>query len=72
MELSRQFTNFLEESRSKFIQTLFDGCLCEKDQDHSEEVDTVVESDISVVCDRINKIMCGCEGCKLVLHLTRS
>ncbi len=71
MELSRQFTNFFGGKPFKVYPTPFDGCLCEKDQDHSEEVDTVVESDISVVCDR-NKInMCGCKGV-LVLHLTRS
>lgn len=62
MELSRQLANFWGGKPFKVYSTPFDCCLCEKDQDHPEEVGTVVEPDISVVRDR-NKInMCGCKG----------
>ncbi len=55
MEISRQLANFLEGKRCRVYPAPFAVRLFEKDGDAPEDVDTVVESDISVVCDR-NKI----------------
>lgn len=62
MEISRQFANFLEGKRCRIFPAPFDVRLFEKDGDAPEDIDTVVEPDISVVCDR-NKIdSLGCKG----------
>ncbi len=62
MELSRQLANFLEGKRCKVYPAPFVVRLFEQDGDRPENVDTMVEPDISVVCDR-NKIdKHGCKG----------
>jgi len=62
MELSRQLANFLEGKRCKVYPAPFGVRLFEKDGEAPEAVDTMVEPDISVVCDK-NKIdKHGCKG----------
>ena len=62
MELSRQLANFLEGKRCRVYPAPFGVRLFEQDGDSPENVDTIVEPDISVVCDR-NKIdKHGCKG----------
>jgi len=61
-ELTRQFGNYLEGKRCKVYPAPFGVRLFEKDGEPLENVDTMVEPDISVVCDR-NKIdRHGCKG----------
>ena len=62
MELSRQLANFLEGKTCRAIPAPYAVRLFEQDGDDPEDVDTVVEPDISVICDRnkINKT--GCKG----------
>lgn len=62
MELSRQLANFLEGKTCRAIPAPYAVRLFEQDGDTPEDVDTVVEPDISVICDR-NKIdKTGCKG----------
>ena len=61
-EIGRQLGNFLEGKRCKVYPAPFGVRLFEQEGDDSSAVDTVVEPDISVVCDR-NKIdQRGCKG----------
>ena len=61
-EIGRQLGNFLEGKRCKVYPAPFAVRLFEREGDVSEDVDTMVEPDISVVCDR-NKIdKHGCKG----------
>ena len=62
MELSRQLANFLEGKTCKVYPAPFAVRLFEKDGDRPENVDTMVEPDISVVCnyDKLDKH--GCKG----------
>lgn len=62
MEISRQIANFLEGKRCRVYPAPFDVRLFEKDGDAPEDVDTVVEPDISVVCDKSKIDMRGCKG----------
>ena len=52
MELSRQLANYLEGKSCEVYPAPFGVRLFEQDGDSPENVDTVVEPDISVVCDR--------------------
>jgi len=61
-ELTRQLANFLEGKRCKVYPAPFGVRLFEKDGDAPEDVDTVVEPDISVVCDRSKLDEHGCKG----------
>lgn len=61
-ELTRQFANFLEGKRCKVYPAPFGVRLFEKDMDAPENVDVVVEPDISVVCDRDKLDKYGCKG----------
>lgn len=62
MEISRQLANYLEGKQCRVYPAPFDVRLFEKDGDLPQDVDTVVEPDISVVCDK-NKIdNRGCKG----------
>lgn len=62
MEISRQLANYLVGRRRRVYPAPFSVRLFEKDGDAPEDVDTVVEPDITVVCNR-NKIdMRGCKG----------
>ena len=52
MALSAQLHNFLEGKKCRVVTAPFAVRLFEKDGDSPETVDTVVEPDISVICDR--------------------
>ena len=61
-ELFRQLANFLVGKSCKVYPAPFGVRLFEQDGDRPEDVHTIVEPDISVVCDR-NKIDShGCKG----------
>ena len=61
-EIGRQLGNFLEGKRCKVYPAPFGVRLFEKDGDTPDDVDTLVEPAISVVCNR-NKIdKHGCKG----------
>lgn len=62
MEISRQLANYLEGKRCRVYPAPFDVRLFEKDGDTPKDVDTVVEPDISVVCDKSKIDMRGCKG----------
>lgn len=51
-EIFRQLANFLDGRNCRVIAAPFDVRLFEKDGDSPKDVDTVVEPDISVICDR--------------------
>ena len=61
-ELFRQLANFLEGKQCKVYPAPFGVRLFEQDGDSPENVDTVVEPDISVVCDRNKLDKHGCKG----------
>ncbi len=61
-ELTRQLGNFLEVKRCKVYPAPFGVRLFEKDGDTPESVDTMVEPDISVVCDMGKIDRRGCKG----------
>ena len=60
--ISSQLYNFLEGKKCEVYPAPFGVRLFEKDGDSSDEVDTVVEPDISVVCDRNKLDQYGCRG----------
>jgi len=62
MELSRQLANYLEGKKCEVYPAPFNVRLFEKDGNLPEDVDTVVEPDISVVCDRNKLDKHGCKG----------
>lgn len=62
MEISRQLANFLEGKRCRVYPAPFGVRLFEQDGDRPENVDTMVEPDISVVCDRSKIDKQGCKG----------
>lgn len=61
-EIFRQLANFLEGKRCRVYAAPFAVRLFEQDGDRPEDVDTVVEPDISVVCDRNKLDAHGCKG----------
>lgn len=62
MELSRQFANYLEGKKCRVYAAPFDVRLFEQEGDRPEDVQTVVQPDISVICD-LNKLDGrGCKG----------
>lgn len=61
-ELMRQLANFLEGKNCKAIPAPFDVRLFETDEDVPENVDTVVQPDITVICDRSKLDERGCKG----------
>lgn len=61
-ELSRQLANFLEGKKCKVYAAPFAVRLFEKEGDAPEDVDTMVEPDISVVCDSSKLDDAGCKG----------
>ena len=61
-ELFRQLANFLEGKKCKVYPAPFAVRLFEKDGDTPEDVDTMVEPDISVVCDHDKLDKHGCKG----------
>lgn len=62
MEISRQLANYLEGKQCKVYPAPFDVRLFEKEGDAPGDVDTVVEPDISVVCDKGKIDLYGCKG----------
>ena len=61
-ELFRQLANFLEGKQCRVYPAPFGVCLFARDGDGPEDVDTLVEPDISVVCDRSKLDQHGCKG----------
>lgn len=62
VELTRQLANFLEGKRRRVYHAPFAVRLFEQDGDTPEDVKTVVEPDISVVCDSGKLDGRGCKG----------
>lgn len=62
MELSRQFSNFLDGKPCKVFAAPFGVRPFEEEGDAPEEVDTLVEPDITVVCDPKKLDEYGCKG----------
>ena len=62
VELIRQFANYLEGKKCKAYHAPFDVRLFEKDGDTPEDVDTVVEPDITIVRDPSKLDDRGCKG----------
>ena len=60
--LFAQLHNFLEGKKCQVIPAPFAVRLFEKDGDGPDDVDTMVEPDISVVCDRDKLDGKGCKG----------
>lgn len=61
-EIFRQLADYLEGKKCRAIPAPFAVRLFEKDGDSPENVDTMVEPDISIVCD-LNKLdKHGCKG----------
>ena len=61
-ELGRQLGNFLEGKPCKVYLAPFAVRLFEEERNPPEEVDTVVEPDLSVVCDPSKLDDIGCQG----------
>lgn len=61
-ELFRQLANFLEGKRCRVYAAPFAVRLFEAEGDAPEDVDTVVEPDITVVCDTGKLDKYGCKG----------
>ena len=61
-ELFRQIANFLEGKACQVYAAPFAVRLFEEDGDGPEDVDTVVEPDISVICDERKLDQHGCKG----------
>lgn len=61
-ELTRQFGNFLEGKRCRVYPAPFGVRLFQREGEAPEDVDTVVEPDLSVVCDRDKIDRQGCKG----------
>ena len=61
-ELFRQIANYLEGKKCRVYAAPFAVRLFEKPGDAASSVDTVVEPDISVVCDRDKLDDKGCKG----------
>lgn len=62
MELSSQLHAYLKGKKCKVYAAPFDVRLFEADGDQSEDVDTVVEPDITIVCDPSKLDERGCKG----------
>ena len=61
-EICRQLGNYLEGKRCQAYSAPFDVRLFEQDGDAPEDVDTVVEPDITIVCDPSRLDDRGCKG----------
>ncbi len=62
MEISRQIANFLEGKTCEVYPAPFDVRLFETAENSPNDVDTVLEPDISVICDRNKLDEHGCKG----------
>lgn len=61
-EIGRQLGNYLEGKQCRAYPAPFGVRLFEQEGDAPEDVDTVVEPDLSVVCDRNKLDRYGCKG----------
>ena len=61
-ELFRQLANYLEGKKCRVYAAPFAVRLFEQDGDTPEDVDTMVEPDLSVICDRSKIDKRGCKG----------
>lgn len=61
-EIGRQLGNYLEGKKCRAIPAPFAVRLFEKGGDSPEDVDTMVEPDISIVCDSSKLDKHGCKG----------
>ena len=61
-EIFRQLANYLEGKRCEVYHAPFGVRLFEQDGDSPEDVDTMVEPDIVVVCDKSKLDQYGCKG----------
>ncbi len=61
-ELFRQIANYLEGKKCRVYAAPFAVRLFEKTNDDASSVDTIVEPDLSVVCDRDKLDDKGCKG----------
>ena len=61
-EIGRQLGNFLDGKKCRVYPAPFGVRLFEQDGESPEDVDTMVEPDISVVCDRSKIDKYGCRG----------
>lgn len=61
-ELCRQIGNYLKGKRCKAYPAPFAVRLFEADGDRPEDVDTMVEPDISIICDQSKIDKRGCKG----------
>ncbi len=62
VELCRQIANYLEGKSCKVFSAPFGVRLFERNDDKPEDVDTVVEPDIVVLCDKSKLDEHGCKG----------
>ena len=62
VSITSQLYNFLEGKKCEVYQAPFGVRLFEKDGDSPDDVDTMVEPDISVVCDKNKLDKNGCKG----------
>ena len=62
MELSRQFANYLEGKKCRVYAAPFDIRLFESVGDRPEDITTVVQPDLTVICDRSKTDDHGCKG----------
>lgn len=69
-ELYRQLANFLEGKKCRVYAAPFGVRLFEGAEDRPEDVDTVVEPDVTVVCDHSKLDDQGCKGApELVIEI---
>lgn len=61
-EIFRQIANFLEGKKCEVYVAPFGVRLFEREGDRPEDVDTLVEPDITVVCDKSKLDEYGCRG----------
>ena len=61
-EIGRQIGNYLEGKKCDVYPAPFGVRLFEKDGDCPDDVDTLVEPDISVICDNNKLDKHGCKG----------
>lgn len=61
-ELTRQLANFLEGKQCRVYPAPLDVRLFERDEDDPQDVDTVVQPDLSIICDRNKLDSHGCKG----------
>ena len=61
-EIFRQLANYLEGKKCEVFAAPFGVRLFEQSGDNPEDVDTMVEPDISVICDKSKLDKYGCRG----------